>query len=53
MASKGAKPGMDPGTDKTPALKAPAEVLPGSDTHEGVQPHTSLFFSISSVLSTM
>lgn len=34
--------------DKTPALQAPAEVLSDSDTYEGVQPHTSLFFSISS-----
>lgn len=48
MASQGGKSGMNPETDKTPSLQAPAEVLPDSNTYEGVQPHTSLFLSISS-----
>lgn len=48
MASQGAKPGMNPETDKTPALQAPAEVLQDGDTDEGIQPHTSLFLSVSS-----
>lgn len=48
MVSQGSKPGMNPETDKTPALQAPAEGLSDSDTYEGVQSHSSLFFSISS-----